>query len=110
MIFHIAEKEAWNASLREGWYQAPYLAVEGFIHCSNQEQVVRVADFLFKGRTDLILLGIDERRLVSRLKYEGETDEHFPHIYGKLNTDAVVKVYPFQPEPNGTFKLPQSLN
>lgn len=110
MIFHIAEKEAWTNSIKDGWYQVPSLKTEGFIHCSNIDQFIRVGNFLFKGRLGLVLLEIDEERLVSPIKYEGETEEKFPHLYGKLNTDAVVRVHPFYPNSNGEFELPPKLS
>ncbi|OFZ30729.1 MAG: hypothetical protein A2622_13755 [Bdellovibrionales bacterium RIFCSPHIGHO2_01_FULL_40_29] len=109
MIFHIAEKEIWMKSIKEGWYQVPSLEVEGFIHCSNIDQFIRVGNFLFKGRQDLVLLEIDEGNLSAPIKYEGETEEKFPHLYGKLNISAVVRVHPFHPRPNGEFELPVEL-
>lgn len=109
MIFHIAAKDVWNNSLNSGWYQVPSLEVEGFIHCSNFNQFIRVANFLFRGRQDLILLEIDEERLIAPIKYQGETEEKFPHLYGKLNTDAVIKTYSFQPNSNGEFEIPLRL-
>ena len=110
MIFHIAEKEVWTKSIKEGWYQVPSLEVEGFIHCSKIDQFIRVGNFLFKGRQCLVLLEIDEERLFAPVKYEGETEEKFPHLYGKLNTDAVVRVHPFYPKSNGEFELPVELS
>lgn len=109
MIFHIAEKKIRENSLAGGWYQVPSLETEGFIHCSDIDQFVRVANFLFRGRRDLILLKIDEKRLIAPIKYEGETSEKFPHLYGKLNIDAVVETYAFPPKSNGEFERPSRL-
>lgn len=109
MIFHIAERSVWESSLRNGEYQVSSLRSEGFIHCSTVDQFVRVADFLFKGRQGLILLEIDESKLKAQIKWEGETEELFPHLYGALNVDAVVKIHEFKPQANGYFHRPDTL-
>jgi len=43
---------------------------------------------------DLLLLHIDESKLTSPVKFElaPSINEEFPHIYGRLNLDAVTKV------------------
>jgi uncharacterized protein (DUF952 family) len=43
---------------------------------------------------DLLLLHIDESKLVPVLRYELATsiNEEFPHIFGRLNLDAIIKV------------------
>jgi uncharacterized protein (DUF952 family) len=46
----------------------------------------------YQNQSDLIKLHIDENKLTAPLKYElaPSVNEEFPHIYGKLNLDAVV--------------------
>ncbi len=80
----------------------------GFIHCSYANQVTRVANAIYRGVHGLILLEIDPARLTSEVRDEalGDGDEKFPHIYGPLDTDAVVEVHPFEPTADGTFELP----
>jgi uncharacterized protein (DUF952 family) len=65
----------------------------------------------FRGQTDLLLLCIDPTRLVAPLVYEDcyQAGMAFPHIYGPLNTDAVLRVVDFPPQIDGTFLLPPSL-
>lgn len=46
--------------------------MEGFIHCSNADQVVRVANHLFRNTHGLILLHIQTERLHPRLVYESK--------------------------------------
>lgn len=102
MIFHLAAAGAYEPGTP---YRPESLVAEGFVHCSAADQVVRVADQLYAGRQDLVLLTIDERRLASPVVWEDcyETGERFPHVYGPLDPDAVVGAEPFRPGPGGTF-------
>lgn len=69
-----------------------------------------MADFRFQGRRDLVLLEIDQDRVGPEVLYEGaENGELFPHIYGPINLDAVVRLLPFQPRDDGGFDLPAGL-
>ena len=100
-IYHITSSEAWAAAQRAGEYRAESLAREGFIHCSTREQVLRTARRFFAGQVSLILLEIDPARLRAPLRWEAGADApemKFPHIYGALNLDAVVKACPFSSE------------
>ena len=110
-IFHIALASDWDTAKNSPQYTVNSLKHEGFIHCSTRSQVIPVANAFFKGNTGLILLEIDPRRLKSPLKYEEpqpkisgfKDDETFPHIYGPINTDAVIKTHEFKPDQNGLF-------
>lgn len=94
MIYHVTNKQAWAAAIKANSYEAPSLATEGFIHTSTQAQVSGVLQRYYKNQTDLLLLHIDESLLSSELKYElaPSVNEMFPHVFGPINTDAVVKV------------------
>lgn len=111
-ILHITLRTAWAAAQKSGQYAAGSLAGEGFIHCSKAEQILRVANQMYANQSGLILLVIDPARLTSELRWDPGVDlptELFPHIYGPLNLDAVVRVLDFEPEADGKFHLPGSL-
>lgn len=111
IIFHITENSNWEAAKKSGSYTAPSLEREGFIHCSEHYQVLEVANFLFKGKPNLVLLAIDETQVSKPVKYEGPSWNTFPHIYGPLNIDSVVNVYPFNEVAALGFTLPvEALN
>ncbi len=59
MIFHIANKTAWEDGKDTGEYRGDTLDSEGSIHCSTPEQIEEVAQYLFKGKKDLVLLEIE---------------------------------------------------
>jgi uncharacterized protein (DUF952 family) len=111
-ILHVTSRASWSAARNAGAYTADSLESQGFIHCSNTVQVVRVANAIFKGQHGLVLLKIDPSRLTSELRYEPGTDapdQLFPHIYGPLDLEAVTAVLDFEPGPDGTFSLPAEL-
>ena len=105
-IFHPTTPAAWQEAVRRGFYAADSLFSEGFIHCSDLHQVVRVANIRFRNRTDLVMLQIDTARLDAPLRYENLEggDEPFPHVYGALPIAAIVRVRPFQPNAGGVFE------
>ena len=121
MILHITTQKEWENAQIKGEYTSPSLLTDGFIHCSTINQTVDTANLFFKGQDGLILLCIDEEKLESEYKYEGPAgapgkpndhriDNLFPHIYGSINSSAVIKVLNFPSDENGYFKLPQELN
>lgn len=110
MIFHITYREQWEQAKVSGSYQSDTLDTEGFIHCSTFVQVVNTANRYFQSQTGLLLLCIDVDKVQAEIKYGGVEDYNlFPHIYGRLNLDAVVKIIAFEPGMDGLFKLPQEL-
>ena len=94
IIYHLTNKKDWQTAQPLGEYEAPSLAEEGFIHCSKDlPQLLRVAARLYQGRTDLQVLDLDLEKLDSPVKYElSRSGEVYPHIYGKLNFSAVLRV------------------
>ncbi len=112
MILHATIREAWVAAQKNGRFEADSLAGQGFIHCSKVDQILRVANMLYRGQKGMVLLVIDPLRLVSTLRWEPGEDLRealFPHVYGPINLDAVVEVLDFEPGPNGLFSLPVKL-
>jgi uncharacterized protein (DUF952 family) len=105
VIFHITTVQAWATARAAGAYTADSLATEGFIHCSEADQYIWVANQRFAGRQDLVLLHIEEPRLTAPVRRENlEGGERlFPHIHGALNLDAVVHVALFRPSADGAF-------
>jgi uncharacterized protein (DUF952 family) len=116
MIFHIVKRIEWETALSRGRYAAASLRAEGFIHCSTLAQVVDTANRFYRGQAGLVVLCIDEARAGAELKYEapksarGEAaGQVFPHLYGELKVDAVVRVVELPREADGSFRLPDGL-
>lgn len=107
MIYHICQKSRWEEGKASGAYEADTLEAEGFMHASTITQVVDVANAVFTGQTDLVFLVIDETKLTSELKYETASNgQAYPHLYGALNPDAVVKEMEYAAGEDGAFVLP----
>jgi uncharacterized protein (DUF952 family) len=69
-LLHITAEAAWSAARDQGSTLPEAFAAEGFVHCSEPDQVVRVANARFVGRTDLVLLWISGARLSAPVRYE----------------------------------------
>ena len=119
MIYHVTSRSAWSAARQSGEYRAESLETEGFIHCSTGTQVLPVVEKFYKGQRDLLLLMIDPALLSSDLKWEAPSGgtpppgvpegEAFPHVYGPINLDAVVKAVDLESNPDGHYNLPIDL-
>jgi uncharacterized protein (DUF952 family) len=92
-IYHVALPEVWERFKTKPSYQPDSLTTEGFIHCSYQSQIEGVLDRYYSGVEKVLILTIDTDKLLSKLVKEPSTNnELFPHIYGRLNRNAVVDV------------------
>ncbi|KAM3114259.1 DUF952 domain-containing protein [Phormidesmis sp. 146-33] len=110
LIFHITSQDQWQQAQQQGFYRCDSLETEGFIHCSELQQVVWVANRFYRSELSLVLLCIEIDKVQSEIKYElVEEDKWFPHLYGVLNLDAIVEVVNFVPGSDGLFELPAGL-
>jgi uncharacterized protein (DUF952 family) len=105
IIYHITTEHQWQDAQCQKHYEAESFQTEGFIHCSDANQVIRVANHFFRNTQGLKLLHIKIELLHSRLVYENLEggEELFPHVYGPINLDAIVYVSSFEPGADGTF-------
>ena len=111
-IYHLAVSAEWSEATASG---GPYcrstlgrsLADEGFIHCSFASQVGTIADVVYGGRSDAMLLVIDPALVPAEIRLENTEggDDLFPHIYGELPLAAVVRAECASPKDDGTFDL-----
>jgi uncharacterized protein (DUF952 family) len=112
VIYHITTASEWARARAAGEYtmstRGTTVAEQGFIHCSTAGQVALVANAIYQGVPDLLVLVIDTGLVRPEIRIEPVpgSDEPFPHIYGPLNTDAVVETRPFEPGPGGRFSFP----
>jgi uncharacterized protein (DUF952 family) len=95
MIYHVSTTSDWQKAQSNGYFEVESLQKEGFIHMSLHDQVAGVLSRYYTNCPEkLLLLHVDESKLTAPLQYDfsESMQQEFPHIYGKLNLDAVVKV------------------
>ncbi len=111
MIYHIVPRGDWQSQGDQMVYCPKSLGDEGFIHCSNLNQLLGSAVRYFKGRSDLLVLTVDPARVIPSIVFENarEEDEPFPHIYGPLNRNAVIGIHRLEPREDGEFSLPATM-
>ena len=107
-IFHLIQKEEWEAAKTSGEVKPESLAEEGFIHCSSDEQqALAVATRLYSEQEGMLLLEVDTELLGAPVKREpSSSGQIYPHIYGPLNTSAVTLVRALEADSTGGFRLP----
>ncbi|AXT86792.1 DUF952 domain-containing protein [Aeromicrobium sp. A1-2] len=101
-MFHLAVEEVWWAAEAAGTYTVSTLGLDladvGFIHCSQAEQVAGVHRRHYSAVVEpLVLLTIDTDLLTSPWQLDPVEGQEFPfpHVYGPINTAAVVAAEPF---------------
>ena len=92
-IYHIVTPEVWEKFKDETEYEAESLKIEGFIHCSFARQLEAVLARYYKDAGKVLILELETDKLTSKLVNEPSTNnEIYPHIYGKINRDAIVGI------------------
>ncbi|MGH9948228.1 MAG: DUF952 domain-containing protein [Pyrinomonadaceae bacterium] len=92
-IYHVSLPANWEKYQGRPSYQTNSLHTEGFIHCSFENQLPAVLKRYYSGAKKVVILTIETEKLKSKLVEEPSTGgEVYPHIYGRLNHNAVVNV------------------
>lgn len=115
-ILHLVSIDYYNSIPSNEPYLPREFEQDGFIHCTQGEEMLRqVANTFYKStHGEYVVLVIDEQQVNSTVKYEpavpvdGEevdvSDQLlFPHIYGALNREAIEAVVAAHRGDDGTF-------
>ena len=94
IIFHICTEDEWRKFQLVGNYiGSSQDLIDNFIHFSTMEQIEKSAAKHRAGQDNLIILTVDAMVLGKKLKWEpSRGGELFPHLYGTLPIEAVIKV------------------
>ena len=106
LLYHLALRQEWQAARADGVYRRSTrgLALEsvGFIHLSSAHQVPATASRFYADLPAgaVLLLTIDPQRLAAaglEVRFElADGGEPFPHLYGPLPLEAVLRAEPWQ--------------
>ncbi len=108
IIYHMCRAEEWTQASSTGAYSGSSQdAGDGFIHFSTAAQVIESAAKHRAGQTGLVLLTVDAERLGAALRWEpARGGQLFPHLYGGLPVDSVLRVDPLPLGPEGRHIFP----
>ena len=99
-ILRAPEWEAFQAAGRSAG--APIDLRDGFVHLSTAAQVEETARRHFAGEAGLVLVAVDEARLVPELAWEpSRGGDLFPHLYRELRAEDVLWSAPLPLEDGG---------
>lgn len=108
ITYHATPKPYWDALDPSEPYVPPDFEAEGFIHCTDGDDVL--AEVLTEHYRDnpyqWLVLHIDKDRVTSPVRYD-DAARRFPHLYGPLNRDAIVAVEPIDRAEDGAFLPPR---
>jgi uncharacterized protein (DUF952 family) len=85
------------------------LNTDGYIHASPKSQLNRVANKFYQQIEQPLVMVVDKAKVTVAIEWEPATGGLYPHIYGKLNMDAVEKIVPIQLSEEGEFDIDLSL-
>jgi uncharacterized protein (DUF952 family) len=108
IIFHMADKDAWEDAVAAGNYPGtPMDQEDGYIHMSTAETIVGSAAKHRKGAQNLLLLVIESDALGEKLVWEpARGGILFPHLYEGLDPKKVAKVIPLPLGSDGLHVFP----
>ena len=105
MIAHCMRKNKWNEIKDEDYWGYQDIEEEGFIHCSPIKYLWRVLPNFEDVKDELVIICIDEDKLEAEVKYEDDDNcgRNYPHVYGIINNDAVIKVLDYLKDEQGHY-------
>ena len=108
-IYKICPAPQWIAAERTGVFRGSDVDHrDGFIHFSSGAQIIETAEKHFAGQIDLRLLRVDSAKLGDRLKWEpSRGGALFPHLYGELSVNAVLRADPLPLDETGRHRFPR---
>jgi len=108
-IYHMCRRAEWVAAEAAGSYRGSSQdTADGFIHFSTADQIRESARKHRAGQTDIVLVTVDALRLGAALKWEpSRGGALFPHLYGPLPLDAVIRIDALPLGPDGLHLFPK---
>lgn len=111
MIYKICDEQLWRDAESAGVFRGAEIDLQdGYIHFSSASQVKATAAKHFGGRSNLLIIAVDEESLGEYLKWEVSRDgQKFPHLYANLPTSGIAWCKPLPLLKDGTHQFPEPL-
>ena len=102
-------KDEWNKARNIGVYSGSTKDIEdGYIHFSEEKQVLETLKKYFFKQNDLILLKVHTLNLEHLLWEQASDGDMYPHLYSTLEVKNVKDVFKLVLNENGTHQLPEN--
>jgi len=122
LLYHLIQVSLWQQhTASKTPYYPPTYEADGFIHLTKEANLLLpVANHFYRSvEGSFVVLELDSRKLTSRVVFEpaapvGTTPAHkvgaeeaeqplFPHLYGTIDFDAVVRELEVERDASGAF-------
>jgi len=104
LTYHLVAAAYWLAQPDGAGYVPEAFADDGFIHCTDgASNLIDTANRYYRDDPrEFVALVIDLSKARAEVRYEDDA-RIYPHIYGPLNRDAVIRVAAVTRDRDGTF-------
>ena len=104
ITYHLVPRAVWDSQRHSPEYLPEAFPVDGSIHCTNGlDELINVANpYYADDPREFVVLALEVTRISAPVRYD-DPHQGFPHIYGPLNTDAVVQQTSVERSGEGTF-------
>jgi len=108
LVYKICPRQDWDDAVKRGRFDGSAVdRRDGFIHLSDDSQVVETAARHFSGQADLVLVAFEASQLGPALRWEpSRGGALFPHYYGALPVSAALWVEPLKLDRAGDHVFP----
>ncbi len=107
-IYLLSSASEYEQAQQTGEFIRDSLQTEGFIHASPKSQLNRVANKFYKDCQEPLILVVDKSKVIPKIKWEPATGGLYPHIYGPLNANSVIKSISIKLNEKGEFDIDTS--
>lgn len=101
---HLTSVDVWTQQAQNERYVPATYEDDGFIHLTiGEANLMEVANLFYKDDPrEYLVLTIDRTKITAPVRFD-DNSGRYPHVYGPLNTDAVVAVSAVRRAADGTF-------
>lgn len=104
VAYHLAPIDVWQRQRENETYKPEAFDSDGFIHTTNGlDPLLAVANLFYQGdKREYRVLVLSVPNIDADVRYD-DADRIYPHIYGPLNTSAVITELPVRRGHDGAF-------